>query len=566
MKEETTLMKKNLKRFLVALLAVLMVFSLVGCGGKTEPTPDDGGEGGGGDDTPKFKDTFTFAIGGEPSSMDPANSGDSVTGLVTSQIQYGLFHIGEDGSMVPDSVLPDWEVSEDGLTYTFKLRENYWSDGQKVVAQDFVNGLKHTLSVAPADAGYKTDIMCPWIKNAMKYVDGGVSSDAMDDVGCRAVDDETLEYTLEKPCPYFISMLANDIYKPVRSDYAVDGDVTWANSADVPTNGPYHLTYIDKADRFEMEKNEYFWDAANVTTQHLVGVVVEDMDAQLIQFQRGEIDFATAVDATVCSELFAGTDTFRTSGAINYYTGINCYGDCEALHDRRVRRALQLGVDREKICEAMGAGDAYYPLYSFIPDGMPGLNGDWNDEAGHLVYLDYDEAKALLAEAGYDTPDADGYVLTLEYSYNASTMHTTVADVLTSEYKKIGIKIVQKTSELRTFFSDRSNGQFEICRNAFSADYMDPACFIELFNNEFATVKSAGDDHVNEEIAKSKTIMDQTERFTLLHEIENYYIEEMCYTNPLFGYGSGYLVGDGITGTPTSPQANFLFWYVKVPA
>jgi len=559
-------MKKNLKRFLVALLAVLMVFSLVGCGGKTEPTPDDGGEGGGGDDTPKFKDTFTFAIGGEPSSMDPANSGDSVTGLVTSQIQYGLFHIGEDGSMVPDSVLPDWEVSEDGLTYTFKLRENYWSDGQKVVAQDFVNGLKHTLSVAPADAGYKTDIMCPWIKNAMKYVDGGVSSDAMDDVGCRAVDDETLEYTLEKPCPYFISMLANDIYKPVRSDYAVDGDVTWANSADVPTNGPYHLTYIDKADRFEMEKNEYFWDAANVTTQHLVGVVVEDMDAQLIQFQRGEIDFATAVDATVCSELFAGTDTFRTSGAINYYTGINCYGDCEALHDRRVRRALQLGVDREKICEAMGAGDAYYPLYSFIPDGMPGLNGDWNDEAGHLVYLDYDEAKALLAEAGYDTPDADGYVLTLEYSYNASTMHTTVADVLTSEYKKIGIKIVQKTSELRTFFSDRSNGQFEICRNAFSADYMDPACFIELFNNEFATVKSAGDDHVNEEIARSKTIMDQTERFTLLHEIENYYIEEMCYTNPLFGYGSGYLVGDGITGTPTSPQANFLFWYVKVPA
>ncbi|MBR5979173.1 MAG: peptide ABC transporter substrate-binding protein [Oscillospiraceae bacterium] len=559
-------MKKNLKRILVALLTLMMVFSLCACGGKTpEPTPGGDDNGGGGDDTPKYKDTFTFAIGGEPSSMDPANAGDSVTGLVTSQIQYGLFHIGEDGSMVPDSVL-SWEVSEDGLTYTFKLRDNYWSDGKKVTAEDFVYGAKHTLSVAPADAGYKTDIMCPWIENAMKYVDGGVSADDMDDVGVRAIDDNTLEYKLAVQCPYFISMLANSIYNPVRSDYAVDGDVTWANSADVPTNGPYHLTYIDKADRFEMEKNEYFWDADNVTTQKLVGVVVEDMDAQLIQFQRGEIDFATAVDATVCSELFAGTDTFRTSGAINYYTGINCFGDCEALHDRRVRRALQLGVDREKICEAMGAGDAYYPLYSFIPDGMPGLNGDWNDEAGHLVYLDYDEAKALLAEAGYDKPDADGYVLTLEYSYNASTMHTTVADVLTSEYKKIGIKIVQKTSELRTFFSDRSNGQFEICRNAFSADYMDPACFIELFNNEYATVKTAGDDHVNEEIARSKTMMDQTERFTLLHEIENYYVEEMCYTNPLFGYGSGYLVGDGITGTPTSPQANFVFWYVKVPA
>ncbi|MBP0969549.1 MAG: hypothetical protein J5744_05320, partial [Oscillospiraceae bacterium] len=242
-------MKKNLKRIFVALLAVMMVFSLVGCGKKEEEPTGTG-----------YKDTFTFAIGGEPSSMDPANAGDSVTGMITSQIQYGLFHIGEDGSMVPDSVL-SWTVSDDGLTYTFKLRDNYWSDGKKVTAEDFVYGAKHTLSVAPADAGYKTDIMCPWVENAMKYVDGGVSADDMDDVGVRAIDDNTLEYKLAVQCPYFISMLANSIYNPVRSDYAVDGDVTWANSADVPTNGPYHLTYIDKADRFEMEKNEYFWDA-----------------------------------------------------------------------------------------------------------------------------------------------------------------------------------------------------------------------------------------------------------------------------------------------------------------
>jgi len=551
-------MKKISKKILVALLAVMMVFSLVGCGSKEE-------EPSGGDETPAYKDTFTFAIGGEPSSMDPANAGDSVTGMITAQIQYGLYHIGEDGNMVADSVL-DYEVSDDGLVYTFTLRENYWSDGQRVVAQDFVNGVKHTLTCAPADAGYKTDIMCPWVKNAMKYVDGGISSDEITDIGCVALDEDTLQFTLEKQCPFFISLLSNSIFNPVRSDYAVDGDVTWANSADVPTNGAYHLTYIDKADRFEMTKNEYFWDAENVTTQNLVGLVVEDMDAQLIQFQRGEIDFATAVDATVCSDLFAGTDLFRTSGAINYYMNINCYGENEALHDVRVRRALQLGVDRTKICEAMGAGDTYYPLYSFIPDGIPGINGDWNDEAGELVYLDYEEAKKLLAEAGYDTPDADGYVLTLNYSYNASTMHSTIADVLASEYKKIGVKFVQNTAELRTFFSDRSNGQYELARNAFSADYIDPICFIELFNNEFATVKTAGDDTVNAKIAESKTIMDKEERFTLLHEVEKYYIEEMCYNVPLLGYGSGYLCAEGVTGTPTSPQANFTFWYVKVPA
>ena len=79
-------------------------------------------------------------------------------------------------------------------------------------------------------------------------------------------------------------------------------------------------------------------------------------------------------------------------------------------------------------------------------------------------------------------------------------------------------------------------------------------------------MKTAGDDHVNEMIARSKTMMDQTERFNLLHECEKYYVEEMCYNNPLFGYGSGYLVGDGITGFTTSPQAGFVFWYVVVPA
>ncbi len=546
---------KAMKKVVTLLLAAMMVVSLAACGnggGGNTPTPSGGGN----------KDTFVYAIGGEPSSMDPSNAGDSVTAYVTNQAFFGLYHIGEDGSMVADAA-KDLQISDDGLTYTFKILQTKWSDGQPVVAGDYVYGVKHSLSLETADCGYQSYIY-DYIVNAEKYAHNGSKAADMVDLGVEAPDDETIIYHLTKPCPYFTSLLSISIYYPVREDYAVDGDVTWANDVNVPTSGAYYFTEIDKADHFNLKKNPYFIYADKVVTENLVAKVVEDMDAQLIQFKSGQIDFASAVDATVVTHDPDVKDSVMVVGAINYYLNVNALGGNEALAKRDVRRALQLGVDRELLATALDAEGVYYPISSFLPDGMPGINGDWNDEAGTLIYTDYEEAKQLLAKAGYDTPDAEGYVLTLTYSYNASTMHSTIADVLTSEYRKIGVKIVQETAELRTFFSNRTNGLFELARNAFSADYMDPTTFLELMLYRTATTHTQGDtvyDAMLDEAAK----MTGAERLQKLHDAEKYAIEEQCFNIPLLGYGTANLAKPGMTGFTSSPQANEFFWYIVVP-
>lgn len=544
---------KNSRKIITLLLAAIMVLFTFGC------TNNKGND-------PKtnvvYKDTFTYAIGGEISSLDPSNAGDSVTAYVTNQTSYGLYHIGEDGSMVADQV-KSLDVSEDGLTYTFKLSPNKWSDGKDVVAGDYVFGVKHSLSLKSADCGYQSFIY-DWIVNADKYAGGVAKAADMNDLGVEAPDDETLIFHLVKPCPYFISLLSIGVYYPNRADFAVDGDVTWSNNANIPTSGAYFYTSVDKSSKIEMQKNPHFCNADKVLTEKLVAVKVEDMDAQLMQFRTGEIDFATSVDATVVANQYKDSDELRVTGAINYYINANAYGGNAALHNRDVRRALQLGVDRQLICDMLDAPGVYYPLSSFIPDGMPGINGDWNDEAGKLVYTDYEEAKQLLAKAGYDKPDAEGYVLTLTYSYNASTMHTTIAEVLVSEYKKIGVKIILETAELRTFFSNRTNGNFELARNAFSADYMDPSVYLDLMLYRRATTHTQGDATYDAMLEEASNLTGN-ERLEKLHEAEKYAIEEACFNIPLFGYGSAALVKSGTIGYTGSPQANEFFWYVQVP-
>lgn len=545
-------MKNTLKKVITLLLAVMMCVSLTACSSKPV------------DEEVKYKDTFTYAIGGGISNLDPACGGDSVTAYVTNQICYGLYHIGEDGSMVADSV-ESYEISDDGLVYTFHLRENKWSDGEPVVAQHFVDGVIHALTMSSADCGYKYFIY-DYIKGADKYADAGFTRDQITDIGYVALDDHTLQATLNAPCAYFISLLSSGCYYPTRIEYTVDGDYTWATNTDVPTSGPYHPTYIDLADKVEMAKSEYFWNAEEVTTSKLIGKVVEDMDAQLMQFQAGDIDFASAVDATVVTKLYTREEgILDVTGAINYYMAINGHNDdCPALANRDVRRALQLGIDRQIICDALDAGDVYYPIYSFLPDGMPGISDDWNDEAGILVYTDYDEAIALLEGAGYKA-DANGVRLTLHYSTNASTMHSTIAEVVKSEYAKIGVEVIIEMAELRTFFSNRTNGNFEICRNAFSADYMDPSVYLNLLLKYRQSVWNSGDD-TYDAMFNAAELMSGNERLQALHDAEKYYIETMAYTNPLFGYGNATLKKAGTLNTVSSPQANNLFWYVKVPA
>lgn len=208
------------------------------------------------------------------------------------------------------------------------------------------------------------------------------------------------------------------MFYAVRSDYAPSGDYTYAESAEVPTCGAFKYSSIDRADKIVMTKNENFCDADKVTVETLTAVVMEDMEAELMAFQTGEIDYATAVDAATVTSMYADSDNLDIfPSVINYYIEFNtreATNTNPVLLDVNVRRAFQLAINRQEIVDALAAGDAYYPLTGFVPEGITAAEGDFREVGGDYVTYDKDQAIELLAKSGYSKDNP----VTIEYYYN----------------------------------------------------------------------------------------------------------------------------------------------------
>lgn len=546
---------KKLNKIVVFALTALMTLSLVACGSKDES------EGGDNTSDVTYKTSFTYAIGGAPAYLDPAIASDSIGSYVLNQTSYPLFQLTQKG--VEPCAVSDYTVSDDGLVYTLTLKDNSWSDGQKVTAADYVYGVKHALSIGSAEATYLS-----WITNnlvgAAQY--DGADVDSMSELtGVEAKDDKTLVFTLVKPCDYFVSLLSGGVFHAVRSDYAPSGDYTYAESADVPTSGAFKYSSIDRADKIVMTKNENFCDADKVTVETLTAVVMEDMEAELVAFQTGEIDYATAVDAATVTSMYADSDNLDIfPSVINYYIEFNtreATNTNPVLLDVNVRRAFQLAINRQEIVDALAAGDAYYPLTGFVPEGITATEGDFREVGGDYVTYDKQQAIELLAKSGYSKDNP----VTIEYYYNQNTMHDTVASVVKAQLAEVGINLVLKTGDVRVFFSDRDdNGNYETARGAMSADYLDSMSYLDMATTAYQTCASWGDETYDTMIEEANKLTGQ-ERIDALHAAEKYLVETTAQVCPLFGYQTVCLKPAGMTGSINSAQGNSTFWFVQVP-
>jgi oligopeptide transport system substrate-binding protein len=545
-----------MKKLLVLLLSLLMILSLSACAGSNN---GGGTEGGGGGSEPVAEDkVFKYAIGDSPNYLDPAIASDSIGSYVINQFYYPLYYFSPTGILPAAAV--DTKVSDDGLVYTITINDNTWSDGQPVKADDFVYGPKHALSLGDAEVSYLAWIT-DYIVNATNYV--GKSTDEMTDLGIKALDDKTVEYTLVKPCSFFTSLLWGGIYYPLRPDFAPSGDYTWANTVGYPTCGAFTPTYIDPAEKITSVKNDKWFDADKVKVSGLDCLVITDMESQLMAYQTEEIDFATSLSAGTVSKLYDDKELFA-SGNVNYYMELNMRPETaknEALLDLNVRKAILYGIDRQAIVDAIDAGTIYYPLYGFVPHGIVDpTDGDFRTTGGDLCSYDQEAAKKYLAEAGYSVDNP----LELEYYYNQNTTHDTVAAVLKEQLAAIGINLTLKTGDVRTFFDDRDNqANFEAARGAMSADYNDSLTYLDMATYTYQTKASWGDttyDALMLDIAS----MSGQERIAKLHEAEKYLVEDQAMVVPLFGYGSACLRKPYVSGDFDNGQGNSIFWYVDV--
>lgn len=535
-----------MKKLLSSLLCFAMVLGLTACG-------DAGRED---------KTTLYAAQGGDIEIMDPAIVDDSVTANVLNQMYEGLYKLDQNGNPVANVATGDAEVSADGLTYTITLKEGIkWSDGQPLVAGDFIYAWKRAAAMGTADAYYSQ-----FINKIKNGGDGSTlkSMDELKDFGAVAETDTKIVITLKEKCAYFQSLLTSTVFYPVRKD-AVEKDggnplkSNWADRTDIPTNGAFTATYIDSKDRVELTKNANYHSADQVKLEKIEFKVMADASSQTSAFQADEIQWASTVnletanaDETLKAQLYE-IKPFVCNYFVLFNAGDEAALGNEVLKDVEIRKAIAMGLNREEIVKASGKGQYAYPLYNLVPEGIPGVEGDFTTENGkYAPEYNAEEAKKILTAKGYTAENP----LKLSYYYNDSPMHKDVAQAMQASLKAINVDLQLKVGELQTFFADRDEGKFELARHAMTADFLDPMAYLSMYYGK-NTAANTVDDTKYEAMIDAAEKLTGADRTKKLAEAEKYLVQEMQYVVPLFGYSDPFLCASDLKGITSSPEGHY---------
>jgi ABC-type oligopeptide transport system substrate-binding subunit len=419
----------------------------------------------------------------EPEWIDPTKCADSGGGEVIWNTFAGLVQAHPATlEPIPD-IATHWDVSDDGRTYTFHLRPSEWSDGTPLTAHDFVFSFRRLVDPKTASK---------YASNGYIFEEGeaiGNGKSSPDSLGVRAIDDLTLEVTLEAPIPYFLSFLTFYSFMPIPQhlmedleNRGIDTDL-WIRPEYVVCNGAYRLTKWTFRQEMLFEKNPRYWDAANVRLDRVRVAMVENHFTALAMYETGGFDWPghnTSLPAEFLDSLESFKDFHQDAYLAAYFYWINTTKP--PMDNPLLRRALSLAIDRESLANHILRG-GQIPTASLAPDGVAGYRG-----LG-LAVFDSDEAKRLLAEAGY-AKGSDVPPITL--TYNTSEQHKQVAEVIQQMWKKeLGITVELENLEWKVFLQRAEQTNFQICRMGWTADYADPYNFLEILSSV------SGNNHSN---------------------------------------------------------------------
>ena len=540
---------KKITRLLACALSLAL---LAGC---APSTPSETGSS----DSPDGTHTFTYGISSEPDYLDPAICMNSNTSAVLAQLYFPLFRYDEHGN-VQNMACESYTVSDDGLTYTFKLVEgNTWSDGQPVTAADYEYGMKRSIGYGP-DSAYAY-LLYSTVAGGAEANENMLDVADMTDVGIHALDDTTLEITLAAPCPYFTGLLSNVVAYPLRSDFAVEHESTWANDPAVPTNGAFKLEAVRDKEEVVMVKNEHYVYADQVQTDTLIAKIITDPQAQLSAFQTGELDLALYVPADVSVNYADDPALIHLDPVVsNTFLWMNCTGETNpALANADVRRALSMAIDREQLLVLIGANDTKYPLYGYVPKGMADADGgDFRENAdadGRYADYDLEQAKALMESAGYNENNR----MPLTISYIGTSGNTDICVALQAMWKEIYVDVELSAAEQKAYAQARKAGQYEVATGSTSADYLDPFYYLERWVSYNQSYKQVNDTTYDAMIEEANAQTDPAKRMEMLHEAEKYLVEENAYTIPLYGSGAVALMNTAVSGLKHDPTNSVYF-------
>lgn len=515
----------KLKKIFSLILAMTLSTTLfIGCSGNEKSKTD------GNTITNEVKQEIVYNLGADPQTIDPLlNTAIDGSNVIVNAFEC-LMVLNENNEAVPGAA-ESYEVSDDGLVYTFKLRKDgKWSDGEPVTANDFYYAWMRGLNKETA-AEYCYQFF--YIKNGEKYYNGEATAD---EVGLKVLDDYTLEITLEAPTAYYPQLLAHQTYSPVREDIVTANPDTWANSPDTYIgNGPFKLVRWDMKDQLVFEKNDNYWDADNVKLEKITYKLVTDETTAYSELKAGNFDVVNSVPT---NEIEPG----KNDGLVKIFPKLGTYFFAinvgkqdsmsenvkNALSNKLVRQALALAIDRQEIIDNVGKADQV-AAYSFVPLGITTSDGNEFSSKEYYDPSDMDgnieKAKELLKEAGYENGEG---LPTIELMYNTEGAHKDVCQIVQENLAKIGVNVELTNQEWAVFLSTRQNGEYQIARHGWIGDYSDPMTFLDMWvtgggNNDCGFSNSEYDSL----IAEAKVETDTKKREELLRQAEDILMDEM---------------------------------------
>lgn len=498
--------------------------------------------------------TLRVANMGEPASLDPHKVSGTWENDIVGDMYIGLTTENQKAEPVP-GVAESWTVSEDGKTYLFKLRKSVWSDGTPFTANDFVYSMQRIL--LPETAAEYASLL--YIIEGAEAVNKGEA--AAETLAVKAIDDYTLEIKLTGPAPYFLALLTHYTAYPVPRHVIEKHGNLWTKPENIVVNGPFKLVEWIPNTHVKLTKNDKYWDTSSVSLDDLVFYTQEDRAAIQKRFRAGEIDVATDFASDQIGWL---KENLPDETRIAPYMGVYYYpinSSVEPFTDVRIRNALSMSINREAIVDkVLKTGEL--AAYSFVPPGVAYYDSPATVEWKDVPFADRQKkAKALLAEAGYgpDTP------LEFTLRYNTSENHKRIAVAVVSMWKAIGVKAELFNSEVKVHYADLKQGDFQVARAGWIADYNDAQNFLYLLEtrtgaNNYGRYSNPEYDKL---MLEAEVTSDLAKRAEMMLMAESFVMRDQPVI-PIYHYVSKALVSTKVQGYLDNPQHIHRWRYVSL--
>ncbi len=540
-------MKKWIKFFLFTALIVVLAACTANedAGKKTEgDTGSKTTEGKDGDKQASSGEKVLYLNNGEePTSFDPSVGFNAVSWSALNNLMEGLTRLNKD-HQAEEATAEKIDVSEDGLTYTFTIRDNAkWSNGDPVTANDFVYAWKHMLDPETASPAA---FLAYFIEGAEAYNNG---EGKPEDIGIDAPDEKTFVVKLSAPNEAFLNIITNPSFFPIN-EKAAEENPKWFTEADsFVANGPFKLASWNHDVKFVFEKNENYWDADNVKLDKVNWEMVSDSTTAYQMYKSDELD-STDVPSEIAEDLKGDPEVKTEDQAGLYFFRFNT--SMEPFTNTKIRRAFGEAVNQEDIVEFV-TKNGEKPAHGFVSYGFIGPDGnEFREDAGDLITFDPENAKKLLEEGMKEEGYTELPKVTLTYSTNEA--HQKIAVALQSMFKEnLGVDVDLQNVEASVFLADQKELKYQLSRSSFLYDYADPVNALESFITDSSMNRTTWSNKDYDKLIEDiKNETDANTRWTLLQQADMMLMDEMPVF-PLYYYNQATLEKPGVTGILRHP-------------